>query len=113
MRKKFKEYFELYHSAKPCLGDKRKLTLLGKRLRSERKQFFKRVLKSPEWKELRQKVFDTHGNICLKCGSDFNMTVDHIKPKHLFINLLFDINNLQPLCFKCNTYKATTIIDYR
>ncbi len=52
------------------------------------------------------------GNVCLCCGSDGALTVDHVVPvEHHGANL---IENLQPLCLHCNTSKgAYHETDYR
>lgn len=59
----------------------------------------------------RDKVLELHGSICLCCGSDKKITIDHIIP--VFKGGGNDINNLQPLCHRCNSSKRIKIIDYR
>ena len=62
-------------------------------------------------KDVRNKVFELHGNSCLCCGSTENITLDHIKPvAHGGKN---EIDNLQPLCKSCNSRKSASEIDYR
>ena len=51
------------------------------------------------------------GDICLACGSSDSLTVDHVIP--LVKNGRNTIDNLQPLCFSCNSSKHTKTIDYR
>jgi Zn ribbon nucleic-acid-binding protein len=55
---------------------------------------------------------DWFGNVCLCCGSNAALTVDHVIPvEHDGPNL---IENLQPLCLHCNTSKgAYHSTDYR
>ena len=48
---------------------------------------------------------------CLKCGTVRDLTIDHITP--LAKGGDNDLNNLQTLCFKCNSSKSDTIADYR
>lgn len=42
---------------------------------------------------------------CLECGSEDNMTVDHIIPRDA--DGTDDLSNLQPLCLQCNVRKRT------
>lgn len=60
-----------------------------------------------EWRDL----CDFYGNVCLSCGADKNITVDHVKP--LSIGGTNTIDNLQPLCGSCNYRKGKKEIDYR
>src|SRR4029077_4306219 len=61
--------------------------------------------KSPYWNRLRQKL-----SACMKCGSTWNLSVDHIVPRskggtnHPF--------NLQVLCRSCNSKKSTKVQNY-
>lgn len=56
-------------------------------------------------------VFKLHGNKCLKCSSENDICIDHVKP---FIKGgTNDISNLQPLCRSCNSAKKDKEIDYR
>ena len=54
---------------------------------------------------------DRADNRCLRCGSDEPLTVDHVIP----INYggPNTIENLQPLCRRCNSIKGTNSTDYR
>jgi 5-methylcytosine-specific restriction endonuclease McrA len=51
------------------------------------------------------------GNVCLCCGNDGPLSVDHVIP--LALGGLDHITNLQPLCLPCNIQKNTSIRDYR
>jgi hypothetical protein len=51
------------------------------------------------------------GNVCLCCGDDAPLTVDHVYP--LGSHGSNDISNLQPLCAPCNVAKGDHWIDYR
>jgi 5-methylcytosine-specific restriction endonuclease McrA len=53
---------------------------------------------------IRKKVFDRHGKKCLKCGSTKNIQIDHIVP--VASGGENKIDNLQPLCKKCNSAKG-------
>jgi len=72
---------------------------------------------SPEWRELRLEAIKRYGNTCLKCkrvGSKrYPINIDHIKPRKYYPELALDINNLQPLCGRCNKSKGNKVIDYR
>lgn len=54
---------------------------------------------------------DRYGNRCLKCGIGGKMTADHVLP--LAKGGTNHIDNIQPLCRKCNQEKHTKHIDYR
>lgn len=62
-------------------------------------------------KDRRAAVYERDENKCLKCGSSFDLTLDHILPKSRGGKNDFD--NLQTLCGKCNREKDREIIDYR
>lgn len=52
-----------------------------------------------------------YGNRCLRCGSDGPLTIDHVIP--LSRGGKNTIDNIQPLCHKCNSSKGAKHIDYR
>lgn len=54
---------------------------------------------------------DLFGNVCLCCGSDGPLTVDHVVP--LAKGGRNDIAALQPLCRMCNLRKHIQTTDYR
>lgn len=61
-----------------------------------------------EWKAL----VDHYGGRCLCCGcTDAKLTADHIIP--VSMGGTSSIDNIQPLCGKCNSSKCDKIIDYR
>lgn len=62
-------------------------------------------------KGIREKVFKLHGDVCLRCGSDEHITLDHVVP--VSRGGKNTISNLQPLCRSCNSTKGTKTIDYR
>lgn len=51
------------------------------------------------------------GRKCLRCGSPDDLTRDHIVP--LSRGGTHSIDNIQPLCRRCNSWKATRTIDFR
>ena len=65
---------------------------------------------SSEWRIVREQVIQEQGRICQECGKritdDFDLTVDHIKPRSKFPKLALDKSNLQILCRKCNSAKG-------
>jgi 5-methylcytosine-specific restriction endonuclease McrA len=65
---------------------------------------------SSEWRLIREQVIQEQGRICQECGKritdDFDLTVDHIKPRSKFPKLALDKSNLQVLCRKCNSAKG-------
>ncbi len=60
-----------------------------------------------EWLEL----VELHDGKCVACGVKGKLTVDHVVP--LSKGGTNFIDNLQPLCSKCNSSKGTKTIDYR
>jgi len=49
------------------------------------------------------KIFERAGWICEKCGSEYNLHADHIKPKSKYPGLAHDWkNNGRSLCVKCH-----------
>lgn len=63
-----------------------------------------------EWQQLK----DYYNHTCLRCHRaepEIKLTVDHVVP--LSLGGSNSIDNLQPLCFQCNSGKKDKIIDYR
>lgn len=61
----------------------------------------------PEW----QRLLAACGFKCLRCGTQENLTKDHIVPVASGGNNY--ITNLQPLCRSCNSWKGPKTIDFR
>lgn len=61
--------------------------------------------------KVRDEIFDTYGEQCLKCGSEDDICIDHIEP--VSRGGKNELDNLQPLCRSCNSTKGTKTIDYR
>jgi len=60
----------------------------------------------------RQRIYKSANYKCLKCGSDKNLSLDHIVPKSLGGSN--DEDNLQCLCVPCNQEKSNnSCADYR
>ena len=60
-----------------------------------------------EW----ESVLERLGHKCLRCGSKEDITRDHIKP--LVNGGTHSIDNIQPLCRSCNSWKGKRTIDFR
>jgi 5-methylcytosine-specific restriction endonuclease McrA len=69
---------------------------------------------SPEWRILREQVITEQGRRCRQCKrlitDDFELTVDHIKPRSKFPELALDKSNLRVLCRQCNSSKGDAIV---
>lgn len=64
-------------------------------------------IKTQEWLDLRAK----HNNACACCGLVTHLTVDHVKP--LAQGGTNTIDNVQPLCIRCNSLKHAREMDFR
>lgn len=62
-----------------------------------------------DWYRRKQKVIDMDGRKCRKCGSEENLTVDHIIPKSKGGSN--KISNLQTLCLQCNRSKGNLMLE--
>jgi len=71
-----------------------------------------RFYASPEWRLVREQVLQEQGSVCQHCrrriSNDYDVTVDHIKPRSKFPELALDKSNLQVLCRRCNSAKGAT-----
>lgn len=54
---------------------------------------------------------EKYHNVCLCCGNSGKLVADHVVP--LSKGGSNSIENIQPLCFSCNSKKHTKTIDYR
>ncbi len=73
---------------------------------------------SREWRELRFKVLEKYGAICMLCNATrkdgVKIHVDHIKPRSKYPELELCFDNLQVLCEDCNLGKSNkSEVDYR
>jgi hypothetical protein len=57
--------------------------------------------------DLREEIRELYGNLCYRCGSTKEITIDHIVPKSA--DGCGIPTNLQLLCRKCNEEKADTV----
>lgn len=60
------------------------------------------VYSSEQYQLWRKAVLVRDGYHCIKCSSVKNLQVDHIKPRSLYPELAYDINNGRTLCAKCH-----------
>lgn len=60
--------------------------------------------------DLRMEIFERDGNRCLRCGSQEQLSLDHIVP--LSKGGTNDESNLQTLCRRCNSSKGDAIKSY-
>ncbi len=67
--------------------------------------------KSDDWLNLRFQALQKLGNKCVSCGATPQqgavLHVDHIRPRSIYPELAFKIENLQILCLHCNFGKGT------
>lgn len=59
-----------------------------------------------EWKKARFETLKRYGAVCMLCGSEERIVVDHIRPRSRFPELELDLDNLQVLCNDCNMGKS-------
>lgn len=76
-----------------------------KRIR-RRKQYVMQ-LSAIEWIQ----ILERYNYACLCCGTQENITIDHITP--LSLGGTDTIDNIQPLCKSCNSKKGISTTDYR
>jgi hypothetical protein len=66
---------------------------------------------SPEWRLIRNRIVQRQGHLCQECKrtikDDFDLTVDHIKPRSKFPELALEESNLRVLCRRCNSSKGS------
>lgn len=65
-----------------------------------------------EWRKLKKKHLKEN-NYCVWCGSNNDLSVDHIIPPRGNTDLFFNENNLQTLCKNCHRIKTTQEIQKR
>lgn len=62
---------------------------------------------TPEETHWRESVLLRDGYKCVFCQGDENLEADHIRPKFLYPDLKYDVNNGRTLCNPCHKQTAT------
>jgi len=86
-------------------------TVLDIRIRSQRKIYQGLKRAGFVTKEVRQKILKRDNHLCLSCGNDGNLTIDHITP--IALGGTTHADNLQVLCRSCNAKKQQKSTCYR
>jgi len=60
------------------------------------------LIRGKQWRERRRLVLARDNYECVKCGSDIDLHIHHIKPVNEFPELVNDLDNLKTLCAKCH-----------
>lgn len=58
-------------------------------------------------------VLETYGTVCHICGKPGADTADHILPKALYPELMWEIDNARPAHRKCNSSRGTNPLPVR
>ena len=66
----------------------------------------KKIWSSKKAREWRKNVRE-RDKVCVRCGASENLHCDHIKPKSLYPELMFDVDNGRLLCFDCHKLTET------
>jgi 5-methylcytosine-specific restriction protein A len=67
---------------------------------------------TPRWRALAKKHLNGHP-FCVCCGTDENLTADHIIPPRGDEGLFYDSGNLETLCLACHRWKTAREIAER
>ncbi len=94
------------HSFKHLPVDLEQTTKVALNKSSKTKQAARDFYMSWEWKKARFETLKRYGAVCMLCGSEHRIVVDHIKPRSKFPELALEFDNLQVLCNDCNMGKS-------
>jgi hypothetical protein len=61
---------------------------------------------STDWKKVRDQALATLENVCVQCGTNQKLSVDHIYPRSKFPEKALELSNTQILCLRCNSSKG-------
>jgi hypothetical protein len=64
---------------------------------------------STDWRKVRDKTLSIQINVCRSCGTEENLSVDHVLPRSKYPHKALDYKNTQILCIKCNSSKGNRI----
>jgi 5-methylcytosine-specific restriction protein A len=70
------------------------------------------LYKTVEWRKLKKEHLKEN-EYCVRCGTEENLTVDHIISPLGNTELFFNPNNLQTLCVACHRIKTANEINER
>lgn len=79
--------------------------VLGRKTEKTTKKYIKKKIGM----KLRLEVYERDGFMCVTCGVQKNLTLDHIKPE--ILGGASTIENLQTMCKSCNSSKGTRYDD--
>lgn len=68
--------------------------------RAERREEYAEYLRSPRWKEIRDRVLQRAGHRCEGCGDAAAREVHHLTYEHVFGEFLFELVALCPSCHR-------------
>ena len=69
----------------------------------------RRRISNQKWQDLRQVTFERDGWACVYCGSDTDLTCDHVVP--LVRGGTNEMENLATACRPCNSSKGHKLLD--
>jgi hypothetical protein len=105
--------------AKPRKERAEQIVLRLVELAEARKRVIEEALRfysSPEWTIIRKQVIKEEGRVCEECGkrikNDFDITVDHKRPRSKYPDIALDRENLRILCRTCNSKKGARLPDW-
>ena len=59
-----------------------------------------------KYRELRTKVLNRDGHVCMYCGSSEQLTIDHVLPVKKHPDMAMDVENMVIACKPCNSRKG-------
>lgn len=65
------------------------------------------AIKSRRWRKLREQILARDGGVCYLCGSPATQ-VDHVVPRAVAPDRVFDPSNLRAACARCNARKGAS-----
>ena len=96
------------YQVRPC-GKRHSLKLICKKCVKARELARSQAKANPIIPHLRLWIFRRDSWLCVECGSDEDLTVDHIHP--VILGGKTDPDNLRTLCRSCNSSKGSQIVE--